>query len=264
MTTGKVAKIGFYFQKIYRRVGRVVIVFGVLALLIIISSLISSQFLTAYNITIMARDLGFIGIVAICQGLLLLMGDIDISIGAIAGLGAVSTAKLMVDFGFNPILALIIGLIIGGGCGLLNGFLINRFQLNPLVLAIGSQTVYAGLNLNISKGKTITGFPTYLTNLGSVSLFRITIPFLVSMIVFVLVLFLTDKTVPGRIVYAVGNSVETASMVGIKTKNVRMIVYAIAGVLAAAAGILMGFRMYAAQTMIGATWLLPSIAAPVI
>lgn len=264
MATGTGAKIGVYVQKLYRRGGQVLTIFGVLALLVIISSLISPQFVTAYNITIMSRDLGFVGIVAIAQGLLLLMGDIDISIGAIAGLAAVSTAKLMVDFGFNPVLALIIGLITGGGCGLINGFLITKFRLNPLVLTIGTQTVYTGLNLNISKGKTITGFPTYLTNLGSGSLFGVPIPFFILIIVFAIVLFLTNKTVLGRMVYAVGNSRETASLVGIKTQNVRMIVYAIAGVLAAVAGILMALRMYAAQTMIGASWLLPSIAAPVI
>lgn len=264
MATGMGVKIGVYVQKLYKRGGQVVTIFGVLVLLVIVSSLISPQFITAYNITIMSRDLGFVGIVAIAQGLLLLMGDIDISIGAIAGLAAVSTAKLMVDFGFNPVLALIIGLITGGGCGLINGFLITKFRLNPLVLTIGTQTVYTGLNLNISKGKTITGFPPYLINLGSGSLFRVPIPFFILIIVFAIVLFLTNKTVLGRMVYAVGNSRETASLVGIKTQNVRMIIYAIAGVLAALAGILMALRMYAAQTMIGASWLLPSIAAPVI
>jgi len=264
MTKGTGLKTADYFKNLYRRGGQVLTVFGALVLLVIASSIISPNFTTVYNMTIITRDLGFVGIVAIAQGLLLIMGDIDISIGAIAGLAAVSTAKLMVDFSFNPILSLIIGLVVGAGCGLINGFLITKFRLNPLVLTIGTQTAYTGLNLNISKGKTITGFPGYLTNLGSGTLFKIPISFIILLIVFVIAMFITNKTILGRKIYAVGNSMETASLVGIKTQNVRMVVYLIAGVFAAAAGILMSFRMMAAQTMIGATWLLPSIAAPVI
>jgi len=264
MTTGTGAKIIVYFRNLHRRGGQILSVFGALALLVIVSSFISPNFVTAYNITIMSRDLGFVGIIAIAQGLLLLMGDIDISIGAIAGLASVSAAKLMVDFSANPIMSLIISLAIGAGCGLVNGFLITMFRLNPLVLTIGTQTVYTGLNLFISKGKTITGFPAYFVNLGSGSFFKVPIPFIIMLVVFVIAMFVTKKTILGRKVYAVGNSRETSSMVGIKTQNVRMIVYSIAGSIAAAAGILMSFRMMAAQTMIGATWLLPSIAAPVI
>jgi ribose transport system permease protein len=253
-----------YVINFVSRGGQLISVFGALALLIIISAFISSNFLTGYNITIMARDLGFVGIVAIAQGMLLLMGDIDISIGAIAGISAVLTSKLMIDFSVAPAAALFFGLVLGAGCGLLNGFLITTFLLNPLVLTIGTQTVYTGLNLFISKGKTITGIPGYFTNLGSGTLFKVPIPFIIMLVIFLIALFITKKTVLGRKIYAVGNSRETALMVGIKTRNVRMIVYSIAGSFAAAAGILMSFRMMAAQTMIGATWLLPSIAAPVI
>lgn len=264
MTAKASTRVGLYFKNFYGRGSQIINVFGVLVLLVIASSIISPNFITAYNITIMSRDLGFVGMVAVAQGLLLLMGDIDISIGAVAGLASVTTAKLMVDHGLNPILSVIIGLLVGAGCGLINGFLITRFKLNPLVLTIGTQTVYTGLNLNISKGKTITGFPGYLTNLGSGSVFKIPIPFIILVIIFIIAVFITNKTVLGRKMYAVGNSMETASLVGIRTQNVRMIVYSIAGVFAAVAGILMSFRMLAAQTMIGATWLLPSIAAPVI
>jgi ribose transport system permease protein len=192
------------------------------------------------------------------------MGDIDISIGAIAGLASVSAAKLIVDLSADPVLSLFISLAIGAGCGLMNGFLITLFRLNPLVLTIGTQTVYTGLNLFISKGKTITGFPAYFLHLGSGSLIKVPIPFVIMIAVLIIAIFITKKTILGRKIYAVGNSRETSSMVGIKTQNVRMIVYSIAGSIAAAAGILQSFRMMAAQTMIGATWLLPSIAAPVI
>lgn len=250
--------------RIYKKGGQLKGVILALVLIFILSSFISRNFLTAYNLTIMSRDLAFIGLVAIAQGLLLLMGDIDISLGSIAGLSSVLTAKLLVDFGFNPVLSIILGLLGGAICGYINGLLITTFNLNSLVLTIGTSTVFVGLNLVVTKGRTITGLPDSVTYLGAGTLFGIPIPFYFLVAVLMIALFLTNKTVFGRSLYAIGNSSETAKLVGIKTKNVRVITYTISSIFASLAGILMAFRLIAAQTTIGQTWVLPSIAAPVI
>lgn len=247
-----------------RRMGQLSGVIGAFLLIFIASSFISSNFLTGYNLTIMARDLAFIGIVAIAQGLLLLLGDIDASIGAIAGLCAVVCAVLLVDYGFNPVLAMVVGVLAGAVLGLVNGLLITAFNLNSLVLTIGTQTAFTGLNLVITRGRTITGIPENVSFLGSGTIFAIPIPVIFLLGVFLIALFLTGKTVFGRQLYAIGNNREAARIVGIKEKKVRVIAYAITGTFAGLAGILMAFRLLSAQTAIGQTWLLPSIAAPVI
>jgi ribose transport system permease protein len=244
--------------------GQLTGVIGALLLIFIASCFISKNFLTEYNLTIMARDLAFIGIVAVAQGLLLLLGDIDISIGSIAGLCAVVTARLLVDVHLNPALAMIAGLVAGGLLGCVNGLLITTFKLNSLVLTIGTQTAFAGINLVITKGRTIVGLAENVTFLGSGSLFGVPIPTLFMIGVFLIALFLTTKTVFGRQLYAIGNSREAAKIVGIKEQKVRVTAYAIAGTFSGLAGILMAFRLISAQTSIGQTWVLPSIAAPVI
>lgn len=251
-------------KKLYKKGGSLTGVFGALVLIFIASSLISKNFLTGYNLTIMARDLAFIGIVSIGQGLLLLMGDIDLSIGAIAGLSGIVTAKLMVDFGVNPFLAVVIGLLSGALCGAINGFLITGFNLNPLVLTIGTQTAFTGISLVVTKGRTITGLAKSTTILGAGSWLHVPIPVYFLIAVFLIALFLTRSTVFGRNLYAIGNSMETAKIVGIKAKNIRIIAYSITGAFSALAGILMVFRMISAQTTVGQVWVLPSIAAPVI
>lgn len=236
----------------------------ILGVIFFASSLISPQFLTAYNLTIVVRSLAFIGIVSLAQGLLLLLGDIDASIGAIAGLGAVISAFFMVPFGVNPYLSLLIGIAAGAVLGAFNGALITTFRLTALVLTIGMLTAYNGLNLAITKGRTITGFPENVTIYGQESVLGIPIPAFFLLFVFFLVWFITKKTVFGRNMYAIGNSIEAAKMVGIRTQRVRIITYALSGALAALAGILMSLRIASAQPSIGAIWLLPSIAGPVI
>ena len=235
-----------------------------LIFIFIVSSLISRNFTTAYNFTIMSRDLAFYGMVAIAQGILLLMGYIDLSIGTLAGLSGVVTAKALMQWGLNPLVAIALGLLTGALCGFFNGMVITTFNLNPLVLTIGSSTVFIGINLLITKGKTITGIPKVMTNLGIGSLFGIPIPdyFLLGLLLFAI--FLTTRTVFGRNLFAVGNSIETAKLVGIKTKKLVVTAYVITSTIAALAGILMVFRLMSAQTTVGQTWLLPSIAAAVI
>ena len=186
------------------------------------------------------------------------------SIGAIAGLCGVVCAKLLVDYGMNPALAMIIGVGSGAFIGCINGLLITFFNLNSLVVTIGTSTAFTGLNLLITRGKTIVGLPENVTLLGSGSLFEIPLPIYFLVGVFIIAMFLTMKTVFGRQLYAIGNSREAARIVGINEQKVRVIAFALAGTFAGLAGILMAFRLLSAQTAIGQTWVLPSIAAPVI
>jgi ribose transport system permease protein len=238
----------------------------IIGLLIIvgIASLISSQFATPYNLTIMSREFAFIGIVATAQGLLLLLGDIDVSIGAIAGLCGIVASKLLVEFGWDPFLAIAAGLMIGAAAGAMNGIIITTFNLNSLVVTIGTLSVFAGLNLFITQGLTIVGLPESVTFLGSGTFSGVPVPVYFMFAAFLVILFLTTRTVYGRQVYAVGSSREAARIVGIRQKRVRVAAYALAGALAGLAGMLMCFRLASAQAAIGQSWLLPSIAAPVI
>ena len=239
-------------------------VIGVLLLIIGVAAIISPSFISSYNITIISREIAFIGMVAIGQGLLLLLGDIDVSIGAIAGLCGIVCSKLMVDFGIDPVLAIVAGLAAGAIAGAVNGLIITAFNLNSLVVTIGMLSVYSGLNLWITQGQTIVGLPSEITVLGSGKLLGVPIPVYFMLTVFALVLFITVKTTYGRRLYAVGNSREAAKIIGINAQRVRITAFAMAGALAGLAGILMSFRLLSAQASIGQSWLLPSIAAAVI
>lgn len=240
---------------------------GLLAALLVmvgVAALISSNFLTSYNMVIMSRELAFIGIVAIAQGLLLLLGDIDVSIGAIAGMSGIVCSKLMVEYQVDPSLAIIAGMAAGAAAGAINGLIITAFNLNSLVVTIGTLSVFSGINLWLTQGRTIVGLPKEVTFLGTGTVYGVPVPVIIMLVAFLVILFVTTKTVFGRQIYAVGNSREAARIVGINEQKIRIAVYAIAGTLAGIAGMLMCFRLLSAQASIGQSWLLPSIAAPVI
>jgi ribose transport system permease protein len=244
--------------------GQIVGVFVALVIICVVATFVAPQFLTSYNMTIISRDLAFIGIVAIAQGLLLLLGDIDVSIGAIAGLSGIVCTKLLVDAQLDPSIAIAAGLAVGAIAGAVNGTIITMFNLNSLVVTIGMLSVYSGVSLWITKGRTIVGISKEVAYLGSGKFMGIPVPVYIMVCAFAVILFVTTKTVYGRRLYAVGNSREAAKIIGIHEQRVRIAAYAIAGSLAGLAGMLLCFRLVSAQASMGQSWLLPSIAAPVI
>jgi ribose transport system permease protein len=239
------------------------IIFALL-LIIVIASLFSPYFLTPYNISITIRSLAFVGLVSLGQALLLILGDLDLSVGSIAGLCGVIGGKLMVDWHLDPFLAFALALACGAGCGLVNGLIINALNLNALVVTIGMAGVYGGINLVITTGKAIIGIPKAIRFLGTGDLFGLPFPFVILVLVLILVYALTMFTPFGRYMYAIGNSRDAAKMLGIRVARIRVICFMLTCLIASLAGMLMVARLGSSQPSIGETWVLTSIAAPVI
>lgn len=235
-----------------------------LVLIIVIASLVSPYFLTSYNLQAVIRSLAFVSIVAIGQACLLILGELDLSIGAIAGLCGVLGGILMVNASVNPYLAFALCLLLGAGFGLINGILVTGLKLNSLVVTIGMSGVYGGINLVISKGKAITGIPKEIYFLGQGKFLGVPMPFVIMLVVLIVVMILTRYTPFGRYMYAIGNSSQAAEILGIKVRLVRTVTFMIVGLLAALAGMVMVARLGSSQPSIGETWVMNSIAASVI
>ena len=236
----------------------------VLFLMVIVASIASPYFLDKYNLQSLIRDLAFIGMIGIGQSLLLLIGELDLSVGKIASLCGILAGMMMVYYGVNSYLALFLALMLGVAFGCINGLLITKLRLNPLVATIGMQGVYHGINLVLTKGKAITGIPENIYMLGKGHIGPVPIPFLFTLAVLILVLFLTKKTKIGRYIYAIGNNREAAKILGIKVDRIRVIIYAIVGAISALAGILYVARLGSSQSSIGGSWPMNSIASAVI
>jgi ribose transport system permease protein len=237
---------------------------AILIVMIIIASIVSPYFLNVYNLQSVLRDLAFVGMIGIAQSLLLLVGELDLSVGKIACLSGILSGLLMVNAGMNPWLSLFIGLLLGLIFGFINGMIITKLRLNSMVATIGMQGVYGGINLVITKGKAVTGIPSDIQFLGKKSLGPIPIPFIICVIVLIVVLFMVKKTKTGRYIYAIGNSKEAAKILGIKVDKIRVMIYSVVGLISSMAGLLYVCRLGSAQTAIGEDWPMNSIAASVI
>ena len=236
----------------------------VLIIMFVIACIGSPYFLDVYNIQSLLRDLAIIGMIGIAQSLLLLVGELDLSVGKIATLCGILSGMLMIYAKINPWLALICGLIFGIFFGLLNGLIITKLRLNSMVATIGMQGVYGGINLVLTKGKAITGIPEQIQFLGKGSLGIVPMPFIFCIIVLLLVLFLVKKTKTGRYIYAIGNSREAATILGIKVDKIRVFIYVAVGLISSLAGLVYVCRLGSAQSTLGESWPMNSIAASVI
>lgn len=239
-------------------------VFVALVAIFAISALISPYFLSGYNMSVIARGLAFVGLVTIAQSALMILGELDLSLGTIGGLCGMVSGMLMVQAGLPAPLALGLALCLGLALGFLNGLLVTVLGLHSLVLTIGTAGIYGGAILVLTKGVAITGIPQEIQFLGRGDFLGLPVPFLIMLAVLAVALFLTLKTPMGRYIHAIGNNPAAARMLGIRVDRVRLLVFTLAGMLSALAGLLMVARLGTAQPSIGQTWVLAPIAAAVI
>lgn len=240
---------------------------GVVVALVVIfiaSCFLSKYFLTSFNMMIVARELAFIGLITVGQSMLMVLGELDLSLGTISGLCGMIGGVLMVEEGWNPASAFAVCLAFGIVFGLCNGILVTQLKLHSLVLTIGMAGVYGGANLVLTKGIAITGIPDSIAILGRGEVLFFPVPFLVMLPLLALAAFVMLKTPFGRYMYAIGNNAPAAIMLGVKVNYIRIVVFAVAGFLASLAGMLMVARLGTAQPSIGDQWVLPPIAAAVI
>ncbi|NLC26928.1 MAG: ABC transporter permease [Fastidiosipila sp.] len=236
----------------------------VLILLILIASVASRYFLDIYNIQALLRDLSFVGMIAVGQSMLLLVGELDLSVGKIASLTGIVTGMMMVYGGWNSWLSLLLGLVFGTLLGILNGIIITKLRLNSMVATIGMQGVYGGINLVLTRGKAITNIPEEIQFLGKGNIGPIPIPFIFTIVILILVVAFVKKTKTGRHIYAIGNNREVAKILGIKVDQNRVLIYAMVGFISALAGLLYMARLGSSQSTVGESWPMNSIAASVI
>ena len=236
----------------------------VLIHLVIIAAVFSPYFITIFNLQSLMRDIAFIGIIATGQSLLLLLGELDLSVGKIATLSGILGGLLMTQASVNPVLAFLIGIASGIILGCLNGLLITKLKINAMVATIGMQGVYGGITMVITRGQAITKIPQEILFIGQNNIFGMPIPFVIAIIVLVFIVFFVSRTKTGRYIYAIGNSREAAGIMGIKVNKIRILTYAIVGFLSSIAGMLYVARLGSAQATIGTNWPMNSIAACVI
>jgi ribose transport system permease protein len=226
---------------------------------------LSDNFLSAYNIQILLLAIAVNALVAYAQMIIIAIGQMNLSVGAIGGLAAISFAGAMEVWGLPAPLALIFALVIGVACGVINGVLIRITGISAFVITLATLSIYKGINMGITEAQPFYGIPDSVKNFGSALLVG-PVPWLVvPTLLIALLLWVTLRRLPiGRFILAVGSNDHAAGLSGISVNATVIIAHAISGLLAAVAGVLVVARLQIGQPSIGDDWLILSFAAPVI
>jgi ribose/xylose/arabinose/galactoside ABC-type transport system permease subunit len=225
-------------------------------------SLSQSRFFTSANLDALMTSAAVLWMVSIGLTFVMLTGGFDLSLGSLLALSGICLGKLMagghVGFGYAIVITMVFGLAVGAAG---NGFLIGKVGLPFLVVTLGTLTLYGGLVNLWSKSYTTTLLSPALTGLAFNHALGIPIPAWIMLGVFLVALYVQRSTYFGRDVYAVGGSADAARLSGVRVGRTLIAVYAIAGLLAALAGVLQDARIGAASPLVGSTVIFDAAAA---
>jgi ribose transport system permease protein len=226
----------------------------------------SDTFHQTSNLQVVGRDLGQTGILAVGEGLVILTGGIDLSVGALAGLAGILAAWFNVSGGMPAPLAILVTLVICAIAGLWHGTMVTRLNVPPFVITLVTYTVTIGAALAITSGTPITGTDALFQNLSAYYVWLIPVPALIFVGAVVLAWFLLERTYVGRQIYAVGGNKEAARLAAIPFKRRIVSVYVASSVLAGIVGILtIGRESGTADPSVGGSgWELIAIASAVV
>ncbi len=235
-----------------------------LLLIVMILTILSPHFMTAENFLSIGLQMSVIAIMAIGQVWIIIAGGIDLSVGSIMALAGVVTTMLIAD-GTNMVLAAMAGIVVGSGCGLLNGFLTAVGKLPPFISTLGMMGIARGVTLIITKGVPIFGLPADFAVLGNGRLFGVLpIPVLITICLGIIAHLALNVTPFGRYTFAIGSNFEAARLSGIRTTRLIVAIYLLGGFLCSIAGIILASRLSTGQPTAGTGNELDVIAACVI
>ena len=228
----------------------------------VITVIIESRFATWLNITNILRSAAPVGVAAVGQTIVLIGGNFDLSIGSIAGLTGLITAVLL-HHGLGVPETILLVLLIGVGLGLVNSLVVGIIRINPIIGTLGTGSVFYGAAVLATKGVPQVYPRDDLTFLVTK---RLGIHPSVFVYIGVLLLFgvFLHLTVWGVRTYLLGANVEAARTSGVPTTQTVMLTYVISGLLAAVGGILLTVELGSGQPSGGQTWLLSTLAGPII
>lgn len=238
--------------------------FLIVAISTVLMALVSPAFLSTYNLYVLLRDVSITLLVALSQLIVLAVGQMNLSLGRIAGLVVMISGGMMELFKVPMEIALPLGLVLGAACGLLNGVLITRTGINAFIVTIATSSIFLGINFGLTSAKPFYHMPKEFVAFGQARLAWFPHIAVITVIVTILMAAFVSRMVPGRQILAVGGNLSAAETSGLPIKRVVVSAHVISGVVAAIAGILLMARLGQAQPPIGQDWLLPSFAAPII
>jgi len=227
----------------------------------------SDRFLSGENLSLVLQQVMVVGVLAIGQTLVILTAGIDLSCGMVMALGSMVVAKLAVEGGVHPALAISAGLAVTCAFGLLNGLLVTKARLPSFIVTLGTMNIAFAITQIYSSSQVVSNLPDSLTAIGNTFTLggtQVSWGTVLMLGLYLLVWRALADTAPGRHVYAVGNHSEAARLTGIPVGRVLLGVYVLAGLFYGLAALLSLARTGVGDPQAGQTDNLDAITAVVL
>ena len=234
------------------------VLFGMFYLLVAVSR---PGFLSLGNLYDIFIEASLVSFVAFGEALVLAVGAVDLSVGNIAGIGAMVTCFLLAEMGWGTFPSILAGLFLGGLIGAGNGLLVARLYMNSMIATLGTMFMLVGLLYMITFGRTIMMLPQSFSDIGGGTLLNVPIPIWCMALAFILCHLFVEKTSHGRRIQMVGGNIEASRLSGVGIHGLTFMAFVLCGVLSAVSGIMLASRQGLANVDLGERFLLQAFTA---
>ncbi len=224
----------------------------------------NDRFLTIDNLLNQGRLMTEIGLIALPMTFVIITGGIDLSVGAVVGLCAVMLGYSWKTFGFPLPLAIVFSLGVGALAGFVNGLVITRLKVPPLIMTIATLALYRGLAEGISQAHSVRGYPDWFYFLGQGSVAGVPTQLWILLVAIVVCGVALDRTTFGRTLYAIGANETAARFSALPVDRVKLVVYTLSGLTAGLSAFVLVSRVTTTRMDMGVGYELDVIAAVVL
>ncbi|MET7358651.1 ABC transporter permease [Streptomyces sp. NPDC005562] len=236
--------------------------------LVAVFALAAPKFATTGNFTNIATEITLNTMLAVGLTFVILVGGIDLSVGSVMALSAVVAGDVLTDKGLSTgaavTLAVLASVAVGMACGLVNGFVSERWRVPSFIVTLGMLNIARGAALDYTDAKTQYDFPQGFSRFGTSTLLGIPALFWIALVMVAAGHLVLSRTVFGRLVFAIGSNEEAVRLSGHRTSVVKVAVFVIAGCCVGIAAITYMARLNIASPILGGGYELSAIAAVVI
>jgi len=221
------------------------------------------HFLTVSNLLNVLEQTAINAIVAVGMTFVIISGGIDLSVGSVLAVSGIALGSALQAGAAVPV-AIALALAVGLGCGLVNGVLVTFGRLPPFIATLGMMSVARGAALMLAEGRPISGFDDGFRMLATGRVLMMPAPVIIAGLIYAVAHFVLGHTVFGRATYAIGGNEEAARLSGVHVRYHKTAIYGVAGLMSAAAAVILTARLNSAQPTAGTMYELDAIAATVI
>ena len=230
-------------------------------------SLTTTTFLSRNNLASLSRNFSWLAVVSLGESMVIIIGGIDLSVGATMALAGLVAAHGM-QGGLPVPFAIAIGLLVGVMMGGINGILVARIRLPAFVVTLGTMSIARGVAFSLTKGWSVTNLPETFLRLGQADIgagpLSIPLPFLIALGVALLTRLLLNNTVIGGDIYAMSSGERALLVSGVNVAGLKVVVYTLCGLLAAIGGLMITARLGVATPAAAVGYEVDVVAAAVI